>query len=104
VIRVGQYTSIAYGHRLRQAGLLASMGSRSDAFDNALCESFFATLECELLDRQVFTSRSAARIALFDYIECWYNPHRRHSGLGQRSPAEFEHRWRSLPSDQGVMA
>lgn len=88
-----QYTSIAYGHRLREAGLLASMGTRGDAFDNALCESFFATLECELLDRQVFANRTAARIAVFDFIECWYNAHRRHSRLGQLSPAEFERRW-----------
>jgi putative transposase len=91
-----QYTSIAYGQRLREAGLLASMGRRGDAYDNALCESFFATLECELLDRQVFTSRSAARMAIFDFLEGWYNAHRRHSGLGQRSPADFEREWEAV--------
>lgn len=88
-----QYTSLAYGRRLREAGLLASMGSRGDCFDNALCESFFATLECELLDRQAFTNRIAARMAVFDFIERWYNPFRRHSALDQRSPVQFEREW-----------
>ena len=90
----GQYTSIAFGQHLREAGLLASMGSRGDAYDNALCESFLASLECELLDRTSFVDRAAARMAVFDYIECWYNPHRRHSGLGMLSPLEFEACWR----------
>ena len=58
------------------------MGSRGDCFDNALAESFFATLECELLARQRFPTRNAARLALFDYIEGFYNTHRRHSALG----------------------
>jgi putative transposase len=89
-----QYTSIAFGQHLREAGLLASMGSRGDAYDNALCESFFASLECELLDRSSFLNRSAARVGVFDYIECWYNPHRRHSALGMLSPLEFEWHWR----------
>lgn len=88
-----QYTSIAFGQHLREAGLLASMGSRGDAYDNALCESFFASLECELLDRTSFTTREAARMGVFDYIECWYNPFRRHSALGMLSPLEFARRW-----------
>ncbi len=61
------------------------MGSRGDAYDNALDESFFATLETELLDRELFLTRSAARIAAFDFIEAWYNPWRRHFSLGQIS-------------------
>ncbi len=87
-----QYTSLAFGRRLREAGLLASMGSRGDCYDNALAESFFASLECELLDRQRFTSHAAARMAVFDYIEGFYNPRRRHSALGFLSPLEYERR------------
>ena len=68
-----QYTSLAFGRRLREAGLVGSMGSRGDCFDNATAESFFATLECELLARHRFPTRSAARLALFDYIEGFYN-------------------------------
>ena len=93
-IESAQYTSIAFGQHLREAGLLASMGSRGDAYDNALCESFFASLEYELLDRSSFVDRSAARVGVFDYIECWYNPHRRHSALDMLSPLEFERHWR----------
>ena len=88
-----QYASLAFGQRLREAGLLGSMGSRGDCFDNALAESFFATLECELLARQRFPTRNAARLALFDYIEGFYNTHRRHSALGYLSPAAYERRW-----------
>jgi putative transposase len=99
-----QYTSLAYGRRLRQASIAPSMGSRGDAYDNALAESFFATLETELLDREVFLTRNAARIAVFDFIEAWYNPWRRHSGLGQLSPAEFERRWRAARQLEEVMA
>jgi putative transposase len=85
-----QYTSLAFGRRLRQAGLVASMGSVGDAYDNAVTESFFATLECELLDRTRFATRTQARTAIFDYLEGFYNSHRRHSTLGQRSPADYE--------------
>jgi putative transposase len=88
-----QYTSLAFGRRLRDAGLVGSMGSRGDCFDNALAESFFATLECELLARQRFPTRNAARLALFDYIEGFYNTHRRHSALGYLSPSAYERRW-----------
>jgi putative transposase len=66
------------------------MGSVGDAYDNALCESFFATLECELLEQHRFQNQAKARMAVFDFIEGWYNPHRRHSGLGQKSPLAFE--------------
>jgi putative transposase len=88
-----QYTSLAFGRRLREAGMTASMGSRGDCFDNAMAESFFATLECELLARQSFPTRNAARLALFDYIEGFYNTHRRHSALDYLSPLAYERRW-----------
>jgi putative transposase len=85
-----QYTSVAFGRRCREAGVRPSMGSVGDCFDNALCESFFATLECELLDRQRFRTPEQAQAAVFEFIEGWYNQHRRHSALGYRSPADFE--------------
>ena len=85
-----QYTSIAFGLRCREAGVRPSMGSVGDAYDNAMCESFFATLECELLERRRFKTQVEAQMAVFDFIEGWYNPHRRHSALAYRSPIEFE--------------
>jgi len=85
-----QYTSYAFGRRCREAGIRPSMGSVGDAYDNAMCESFFATLECELLDRGHFKSHTEARMSVFEFIEGWYNPHRRHSALGYLSPARFE--------------
>jgi putative transposase len=85
-----QYTSLAFGKRCREAGVRPSMGSVGDAYDNALCESFFATLECELLDRRCFQSQAEARMAVFSYIEGWYNPSRRHSAIGYVSPIAYE--------------
>jgi putative transposase len=87
-----QYTSIAFGQRCREAGVQPSMGSVGDAYDNAMCESFFATLEAELLDRTRFATPAHARLAVFDYLEGWYNPRRRHSALGYLSPINFEKR------------
>jgi putative transposase len=87
-----QYTSVAFGERCRKMGVRPSMGSVGDAYDNAMAESFFATLECELIDRRSWQTKTEARLALFTYIEGWYNPRRRHSALGQISPAEFERR------------
>lgn len=87
-----QYTSLAFGKRCREAGVRPSMGSVGDAYDNAMAESFFATLECELLDRRRFKTHAEARIALFEFIEGFYNPRRRHSSLGYLSPAAFETR------------
>jgi putative transposase len=87
-----QYTSIAFGQRCKQAKVRPSMGSVGDCYDNALCESFFATLECELLHRRSFRTHAEARMAVFDFIEAWYNPYRRHSALGYLSPAQFEQR------------
>jgi putative transposase len=85
-----QYTSLAFGKRCREAGVRPSMGSVGDCFDNAMCESFFATLECELLNRSRFKTQVEARMAVFDFIEGWYNPHRRHSSLDYLSPINYE--------------
>ena len=85
-----QYTSITFGKRCEQAGVRPSMGSVGDCFDNAMCESFFATLECELLDRHRFKTQIEARMTVFDFIEGWYNPHRRHSALDYLSPINYE--------------
>ena len=85
-----QYTSIEFGKRCREAGIRPSMGSVGDAYDNAMAESFFATLECELLDRHRFKTQAEARIAVFGFIEGFYNLRRRHSSLGYLSPIKFE--------------
>ena len=90
-----QYTSVAFGARCREAGVRPSMGSVGDAYDNALAESFFATLECELLDRRRFRTQAEARMAIFSFLEGWYNPHRRHSSIGYDSPVQFERRHRT---------
>jgi putative transposase len=97
-----QYTSIAFGLRCQQAGIRPSMGSVGDAYDNAMAESFFATLECELLDRTRFKTPSEAKPAVIDWIEAWYNPHRRHSSLGYESPVNFErkHPLREVPESE----
>ena len=89
-----QYTSVAFGLRCREAGVRPSMGSVGDAYDNAMCESFFASLECELLDRHRFATQVEARLAIFEYIEGWYNPHRRHSALDYESPISYEKKHR----------
>ena len=88
--RGSQYTSLTFGRRCREAGIVQSMGSVGDAYDNALCESFFATLECELLDRQSFQTVAEARREAFTFIEGFYNTRRLHSALGYKSPANFE--------------
>lgn len=88
-----QYTSFAFGKRCQKAGVRPSMGSVGDCYDNALCESFFATLETELLDRRRFRTHSEARMEIFDFIEAFYNTRRRHSSLGNLSPYEYERRY-----------
>jgi putative transposase len=93
-----QYTSLAFGRRLRESGIAASMGSVGDCFDNALAESFFATLETELTDRSDWATPVEARAAVFEYIEVFYNRIRRHSSLGNISPEQFEDRYRSSPA------
>jgi putative transposase len=92
-----QYTAIEFGRRCREANVRPSMGSVGDCYDNAMCESFFATLECELLDRVTLRSPADARTAVFDFIEGWYNPTRRHSSLDYVSPIEFEHQTSQPP-------
>lgn len=88
--RGSQYGSLAFGKTLRQSGVMASMGSRGDAYDNAAAESFMATIKTELIHRNRFKTKDEARLAVFRYIEGFYNPLRRHSSLGQRSPAKYE--------------
>jgi putative transposase len=85
-----QYTSWVFGQRLRHAGLMGSMGTVGDALDNAVAESFFASLQCELLDRHQWDTRAELARAMFHYVEAFYNPTRRHSTLGYLSPIEFE--------------
>jgi putative transposase len=85
-----QYTSFAYGRRLHASGLVASMGTVGDALDNAVAESFFATLECELLDRHAWPTRAGLRTAVFDFIEVFYNRQRRHSTLDYQPPVSYE--------------
>lgn len=87
-----QYTSVAFGEHCVAAGIATSMGSVGDCFDNAMAESFFATLECELLARRPMRDHAEARNAIFEYIEGWYNPHRRHSGIDYQSPINYERR------------
>ena len=90
--RGSQYTSVAFGNRCKEAGVRPSTGSVGDAYDNAMCESFFATLECELIDRSTFRTHEDARQAIFDFIEGFYNTRRRHSSIGYDSPVQFEKR------------
>jgi transposase InsO family protein len=85
-----QYTSWAFGHRLRAAGLLGSMGSVGDAYDNSVVESFFGTLQLELLDEHHWDSRQQLALAIFEWIEAWYNPRRRHSYCSMLSPADYD--------------
>jgi putative transposase len=85
-----QYVSLAFGRAARQAGIAVSMGSRGDAYDNAVAETFFATLKKELVNRRIWPSRLELQSAVFEYIEAFYNRRRRHSTLGMVSPAEYE--------------
>jgi len=88
-----QYTSLAFSNRLRETGIIGSMGTVGDALDNAVAESFYATLQTELLDRYSWPTRSKLRSAIFEYIEAFYNRKRLHSSLRYFSPMEFEERW-----------
>lgn len=92
-----QYTSWAFGQRLRKAGLLGSMGSVGDCYDNAMMESFWGTLQLEVLDTKKWRTRDELANAIFEWIECWYNPIRRHSSIGMHSPVDFENLY--TPSD-----
>jgi len=97
--RGSQYTSLAFGATLRESGLVASMGRRGDAYDNAACESLISTIKNELIKRRSWTSRDQARLAVFSYIETFYNPRRRHSALGYRSPIEYENMTQETPAN-----
>jgi transposase InsO family protein len=88
-----EYTAVAFGKRCTQLGIQMSMGSVGDCFDNAMMESFFSSLEAEVLDRNRFTTREEARRAIFCWLAGWYNVRRRHSGVGYLSPQEFERRF-----------
>ena len=88
-----QYSAVDFGLRCQAAGVRPSMGSVGDCYDNAMAESFFATLECELIDRSRFRDPDEARLAVFEYIEGWYNPHRRHSAIGYQSPIQYERQY-----------
>jgi putative transposase len=90
-----QYTSWAFGKRLQKADLLASMGTVGDCYDNAMMESFWGTMQLELLDSKPWQTRDELANAIFEWIECWYNPNRRHSSIGMHSPITFEtlHTW-----------
>ena len=90
--RGSQYTSWVFGHRLREAGLLGSMGKVASSVDNALIESFWSTMQRELLDRRDWDSRAELATAIFEWIEGWYNPTRRHSALDMLSPYDYETR------------
>jgi transposase InsO family protein len=85
-----QFVSLAFGQQARAAGIAQSMGSRGDCFDNAVAESFFATIKKELIHRRSWPTKAELRTEVFDYIEVFYNRQRRHSTLGQRSPADYE--------------
>ena len=87
-----QFTSLSFGQRLAECGIRASMGTAGDCYDNALIESFFATLECELIDRTRFATKTDARLGIFSFIEGFYNPRRRHSSLDYLSPDDYERR------------
>jgi putative transposase len=88
-----QYTAAAFADRCQAWGVHCSMGTTGDCYDNALAESFFATLECKLLDRRTFRTHEEARSAIFTFIETFYNRQRRHSALGYLSPEQYERRW-----------
>lgn len=100
--RGSQYASLAFGKTLRESGLLASMGSRGDAYDNAACESCISTLKREWIKRHRYTSRDQARLSIFRYIETFYNPRRRHSKLGGISPDEYESRCLKRQEEEGI--
>src|SRR6186713_2720717 len=81
---------LAFGHRLRQAGLLGSMGRVASSVDNALIESFWSTMQRELLDTRIWDSPERLGSAIFEWIEAWYNPHRWHTAIGMLSPVQYE--------------
>ena len=96
-VEPAQYTALDFDARRGKAGIRPSMGSVGDAYDNAMAESFFATLECELIDRRRFRNQEHARGDVFEFIEGWYNPRRRHSAIGYKSPINYERSYHPPP-------
>lgn len=96
-----QYTSWASGKRLRDAGLPGSMGTVGDCYDNAVMESFWHTMQLGLPDTRTWNSRKELVNAIFEWVECWYNPYRRHSSPGMLSPADYERRRQEPPDPAG---
>jgi putative transposase len=97
--RGSQYTSWVFGHRLRDAGLLGSMGRVASSVDNSMIESFWSTMQRELLDtRAVWETPEELGAAIFEWIEAWYNPRRRHTAIGMLSPVDYEHAWQQRAS------
>jgi putative transposase len=99
----GEYAAVAFSSRCRELGITQSMGSVGDCFDNAMMESFFSSLEAEVLDRHTLQTRDEARTKIFSWLEGWYNPHRRHSAIGYLSPREYEHRFGHRPTRSGLL-
>ena len=97
-----QYTALSFGKHLQKAGVLGSMGRVGSALDNAMAESFFASLQTELLDRQSWPTRDSLRLAIFDYLEVFYNRQRRHSSLEYLAPVDFERREQTQPDQASV--
>jgi putative transposase len=97
---INEFTAWAFGRRLEAAGILPSMGTVGDCCDNSMMESFWGTMQLELLDRRIWQTRSELANVIFEWIECWCNPKRRHSRIGMLSPTEFE--TRHTPPDHGA--
>lgn len=95
-----QFTSWAFGQRLREAGLLPSMGTIGDCYDNSMMDSFWGALQLEVLDSRTWETRSELADAIFEWIECWYNTERRHSSIGMLPPVVFETLHPDLTSTQ----
>jgi len=91
-VESGQYVSLTFGHTAGEAGIAVSMGSVGDCYENAVAESFFATLKKDLVNRASWPTKAELRTAVFAYVEGFYNPERLHSTLGYLSPAQFEER------------
>ena len=102
--RGSQYTSLLMGKTLRELGVVASMGARGCAYDNAACESAIGTIKLELVERHVFASRDVARLRIFDYIEAFYNPLRMHTTLGDLSPDEYEAAYHATLTETAIAA
>lgn len=98
-----QYTNVVFGRHCEEMGVRHSMGTVGDAYDNTMAESFFATLECELIERRSWKTKTEARLAIFRWIESWYNPLRRHNGQGQRPPSAFQKSLHSKKTDADIV-